>query len=245
MIGRENLARVVVLGSFLAIFLMVAALVGLAQGPNSAASTAAEKAFNIILPVLAGWVGTVLAFYFSAASQERASQSLDNAVNQVGGGSGSGKRVSEVMIPFTQILGTEEIGDGKSILAMTLVMLKEKFNSKVGNVKITRLIFHQNGVFRYIFHESIVNAFLVSTVSDVNRLKEGTLADLLADPDITKQVSTLVAFVPAYATLAEARNALDRVSGAQDIIVTTSGQAGTPILGWLSNVDLIKAMPEK
>ena len=35
---------------------------------------------SAILPVLAGWVGTVLAFYFSASSHERTSSSLDKVI---------------------------------------------------------------------------------------------------------------------------------------------------------------------
>jgi len=48
--GRDRLARMVVVGSFLTLFLLVAALISLA---NSSASNAADKAFNSILPALA------------------------------------------------------------------------------------------------------------------------------------------------------------------------------------------------
>src|SRR4029434_2220310 len=104
--GRDRLVRIVVVGAVLTLFLLCATLVSLAQGPNAAASTAAEKAFNVILPVLAGWVGTVLAFYFSAASQEHTNAILDRAIRRVGGSSSApGMRVSERMIPFQLIFG--------------------------------------------------------------------------------------------------------------------------------------------
>ncbi|MFZ0608681.1 MAG: hypothetical protein WAM75_13535, partial [Xanthobacteraceae bacterium] len=83
--GRDRIAGTVVLGSFFTLFLLVIALVGLAQSSNTAASDAAKNAFNTILPVLAGWVGTVLAFYFSSASLERTSATLDKAIAQSGG----------------------------------------------------------------------------------------------------------------------------------------------------------------
>jgi hypothetical protein len=64
--GRQRLANMVVIGSFLTIFLLVAMLLAIAQLGGSRASDLAEKAFNAVLPVLASWVGTVLAFFFSA-----------------------------------------------------------------------------------------------------------------------------------------------------------------------------------
>ena len=38
----------------------------------------------------------------------------------------------------------------------------------------------------------------------------------------------------ASATLVDAKAALDKVAGAQDIIVTGSGSATAPLLGWLA-----------
>jgi hypothetical protein len=93
----------VVIGSFLTIFLLVGALLSIAEwnSANSGASQLAEKTFNVILPVLASWVGTVLAFYFSAQSLDRASASFDNAISATR--PGDGKKASEVMVPYGQI----------------------------------------------------------------------------------------------------------------------------------------------
>ena len=64
--GRDRLARYVVVGSFLTIFLLCSVMVALRDDKDTA--IIAKDAFNVILPVLAGWVGTVLAFYFSSAN---------------------------------------------------------------------------------------------------------------------------------------------------------------------------------
>jgi hypothetical protein len=68
------------------------------------------------------------------------------------------------------------------------------------------------------------------------------LQNFLAIDDYRSQVTKLVAFVTASATLAQAKAALDAVSGAQDIIVTTTGDANGQMFGWITNVDLIKAL---
>jgi hypothetical protein len=65
---RDYLAQYVVIGSFLTLFLLIAAVLGVAQLGGKETADLADKTFTTVLPVLAGWVGAVLAFYFSAQS---------------------------------------------------------------------------------------------------------------------------------------------------------------------------------
>jgi len=237
--GRDRLAIYVVVGSFLTLFLLVGTLVGLAQAESSAAEVA-KNAFTAILPVLAGWVGTVLAFYFSAASQERTSASLDKVIDQAGGRPGPGAMVSEKMIPYAAIV-KRELGDvgGKTITPKDIPLsdLDEEFERKLPNGgTVSRLPFVEKGVFKYVLHAATLNAFKVKSPDGK------TFADLLADEEMLRQISKLLVFVSAATTIADAKAALDKVNGAQDIIVTGSGNATEPMLGWLSNVDLIKAI---
>jgi hypothetical protein len=51
-----------------------------------------------------------------------------------------------------------------------------------------------------------------------------------------------VAFVSGAATLADAKAAMDGIPGAQDIIVTKTGDATGDMIGWISNVDLVKLL---
>jgi hypothetical protein len=242
LLERYRLARWVVIGSFLTLFLLVGALIGLAQG-NKDVADAAKSAFSTILPVLAGWVGTVLAFYFSAASQERTSASLDKAISQSGpGGGGPGKLVSEKMLPLSSIVGLQKLeekeGGAKEI---PIEELKKAFDATLPNgAKVTRLLFVEGGVFKYILHIGALNAFLVKTQSAEQRPTK--FGDMLNDEETLHQISKLVVFVSAAATLGDAKAALDKVSGAQDIIVTGTGNSTDPMLGWLSNVDLTKAL---
>jgi hypothetical protein len=242
LLGRDRLARLVVVGSFLTIFLLVAALLGLAQSGSQPASEAAKSAFNAILPVLAGWVGTVLAYYFSAASQERTSQSLDKAINKAGDGTDPASPVSEKMTPLSSIVGLQKLEDTKPS-AISIADLQKAFEKTLPNgAKVTRLLFTEKGIFRYVVHGSELNAFIVKNPGAVAADSKMSFADMLADEATLRQISKLVVFVAADATLADAKAALDKVNGAQDIIVTGSGNATDPMLGWLSNVDLIKAL---
>jgi hypothetical protein len=231
--GRNRIARTVVLGSFLTLFLLIIAVVGLAETSNTGASDAAKTALNSILPVLAGWVGTVLAFYFSSASLERTSATLDKAIAQSGGGADQSTLVSDQMIPLSKIAAIQKLDDTNTPAKISIATLKSTFNDFV-----TRILFIENGVFKYILHVGTLNAFLVGKDGNAAQL---TFADMLLDPDVLNQISKLVIFVSGTTTLADAKAALDQVPGAQDIIVTATGKATDPMLGWLSNVDLIKA----
>lgn len=243
LLGRDRLARLVVIGSFLTLFLLVSALIGLAQSDNTTASDSAKNAFSAILPVLAGWVGTVLAFYFSAASQERTSASLDKVISRSGGGPGPSTLVSRTMIAFSSIAALQKLEDkdGSRPKDISISKLQQAFEQALPNgTKVTRLLFvDSDGVFKYVLHIGTLNAFIVK-----QQVTGGaaTFADMLADPETLHQISKLVVFVSASASLGDAKGALEKVRGAQDIIVTAAGNATEPMLGWLSNVDLIKAL---
>lgn len=237
---RHRIAGLVVLGSFFTLFLLIGAVIGIAvvQG-NTAAATVAEKTFNSILPVLAGWVGTVLAFYFSAQSLERTSTSLDQVLRQAGGPKGANTRVTEKMRPVGAILNLIDL-DKTPAATIKLEDLQKQFVvAGEGGPIVTRLVVLEKGVFRHLLHQATLNAFLVKTG---NVTASMTFEDLLQDRESADQISKLVAFVSAGSTLAEARAALSAVSGAQDIIVTSNGKAAEPVLGWLTNVALIKAL---
>jgi len=239
-LGRDRLARLVVVGSFLTLFLLAGVLIAMSQGSNKEAATAASNAFNAILPVLAGWVGTVLAFYFSSANQEDTNAILDRTIGRVAGGSTAlGALVSEKMIPASKIFGLRHL-DQTPPDQITIKDLQDDFARKLPNgAAVTRLLFVDNAVFKFVLHGATLNAFLVGSPTDATT---GSFDLLLKDSEIAAQITKLVVFVAATATLADAKTALDKVAGAQDIIVTPTGNATEPMLGWLSNVDLTKAI---
>jgi hypothetical protein len=250
--GRNRLALLVVVGSFLTLFLLIATLSG------SNVSTTAQNVFNSILPVLAGWVGTVLAFYFSAASQESTSASLNQAIAKAGLGTESGTLVSEKMIPFPSIFKLRNLKDTGPDKILILELRKDFEATLPNGAALSRLLFVEGSVFKYVLHVGTLNAFIVKTqlplavatplsgatsaAAASPSLDQLTFADLLEDQNIHNQISKLVVFVSTNTTMGDAKAALDKVNGAQDIIVTASGNATEPMLGWLSNVDLTKAL---
>jgi hypothetical protein len=238
-LSRDRLARLVVMGSFLTLFLMVSALLYLAAlGTNQKAIDVADKAFTTILPVLAGWVGTVLAYFFSAQNLERTSASLDKAMDQASGTPPTppSTPIYGKMIKLEDIKKLQDLS-GKKLTDFPLTDLQQAFKGAEPDPPASRLLFLLDKKFRYIMHSSVLNAFLVSHTQP-----NLTLQDIADDPESLRQISRMVAFVSGSATLADAKAAMDAVAGAQDIIVTTTGDANGDVIGWLSNVDLVKAL---
>lgn len=232
---RYRLARAVVVGTFLAIFALVFALLVIAQHGSTAVQGVADKTFNIVLPVLAAWMSTVLAFYFSAQTQERTIASLDRLISQAAGTTTPATTVAPpVSIAFGSIKSLFDLAKQ----APAEILLKELQTRFQGTDAVSRLVFHRGGVFCYVLHVATLNKYLVKHPPPPDQ----TFADLLKDDESVRAISKLVAFVKASATLAEAKTALEAVPGAQDVIVTDTGDPTRPMVGWLTNVDLVKKL---
>lgn len=238
--GRDRLARTVVIGSFFTIFLLVATIIAVKNSENQELSKTADNAFNAILPVLAGWVGTVLAFYFSSASQERTALTLERALNSNFSGD-SGPTVGEKMIPTISIEEIQKLEtfQPEKVLLSEFSQIFTKKNSN--NIPISRIIFTNNNVFRHLVHKSVLDEFLSSYKNET----PAKLSDFLNDQSVLAKISDQVIFVGIGMPLTKAKETLDSLPRAQDIIVTANGNKNAPMLGWLSNVDLLKALEAK
>ena len=65
--------------------------------------------------------------------------------------------------------------------------------------------------------------------------------DVAIYPKFGDLAKKAVAFVCADKTLADAKEAMDRVTGCQDVFVTRTGAPDEPIVGWVTNVEFAKA----
>ena len=67
-----------------------------------------------------------------------------------------------------------------------------------------------------------------------------TVADLVADPARAELLRTSFGTVPESATLAEAKAALEQGRDREDVFVTRSGGRDEPVLGWITDNDLVR-----
>ncbi len=55
-------------------------------------------------------------------------------------------------------------------------------------------------------------------------------------------ITKYVKFVAVTGSLADAKRAMESIEGSQDVMVTASGQYSEAIIGWITNVEIVKVL---
>lgn len=193
------------------------------------------------LPVVAGWVGTVLAFYYGrenfdagTKSVTTAAQALTSKEKLAGTVIGTlGKAISEVnVLP----LDTTEISVAK---ATDLGTVKDAFKDKKEPDKMyERLPILLKGDLPFmVLHRSTLNAFLIEKGGqDPKGFK---LQDLFDTVNYLPNDSFVV--VGPNATAAQAKEEMEKIAHCSDVFVTTDGKKTGAVTRWITNVDLFQA----
>jgi len=98
-----------------------------------------------------------------------------------------------------------------------------------------------------VIHQSLIYKFLADRSIDAMKAKQPfdaeryTLKDLLAASGMKELVQDSLAYVAKGAMLSDAKERMDRTPNCQDIFVTEHGQAGEPVLGWLTDTEVRRA----
>jgi hypothetical protein len=241
LLGRER--RFVTKFLLVSCFVTLLALAGMCIFADTKAEQK-EKVFNIILPVLGTWVGTLLAFYFSRENFESATKSVANIAGRL-------TNMDKLRtVPVVQ----------KMIPRKDITTLSDELNRKQGSLtlkeitgymeeqRISRLpIFEDNWAFKYIIHKSAVDEFKSARVNNppqgatIDSLARLTLGDMLAEEKYRRLFTSSVGITPVTATLADAKQKMDNIPDCDDVFVTETGDKREPVLGWITNDVLIES----
>lgn len=212
---------------------ILALLISLAvynAGDNKA--EAAKDVLNAVLPLLASWVGTVLAYYYSRENLSAATRNATEMAQQL---SGAEKlqilRVRDAMIPVDRI-DTMRVDD-RTPLADIIDFLHKRSRQRLP-------IFSERSVVRFIVHLSTINAFISRCALEKRPLDGLTFGDLIAEPAHAELLRTSFGVVGETATLAEAKAALEQGRDREDVFITRSGGRDEPVLGWITDNDLVR-----
>ena len=253
---RSQLARI--LTTWALIFLAFVATVALIVAgfysystPQGDAATAKERAavfFDLvkyllatILPVVAGWVGTVLAFYYGKENFEAGTKSVTTAAQALT----SKEKLATTMVATmgmarsafnALVLDTADVNVAKTT---DLQKVKEGFkNTKEPEKMYERLpILLKGDVPFMVLHRSTLNAYLVDAAD--KDPKNSTLANLFTTVKYLPNDS-FVAVAPD-ATAALAKTEMEKIANCSDIFVTSDGKKTGVVTRWITNVDLFKA----
>lgn len=238
---RDWLAIIIILASVVA--LCIVASIAIATAASGQESKIAQLIFSALLPLFGTWVGTVLAFYFSRENYEVAAnfakETFLSAHERL-----SSTLVRDAMVPFQQIAAyvlaspNPTTFDGVNLSAVKTAMQQYKRIPVWDDKRKLVAVVH---------HEPLVS-FLFDAGSD-NALKQALKNKLPNDvvfgdvkihrKQLYDQFKQLIAFVPESASLAEAKKEMEGVERCQDVFVTKSGSSKEPVLGWVTNNEII------
>jgi hypothetical protein len=219
-------------------------------GYNSATTKTAESSrefietakyiFAAVVPVVAAWVGTVMAFYFGKENYRAAAESVSQIAKQLTSQEKLGQTRAQEIGKAIDDVAPLRLGPSDTIATITLDKLEAKMKAKAPPFE--RLpILSANGAPLMVVHRSVLNDFLLNKkMADPGKNgADYNLSDLVKDyPWLTENS---FATVPAGASAADAKAAMERVKGCADVFVTTDGTAASAVIRWITNVDLLQA----
>lgn len=228
---RSLLTNRVVRYGFLFLFLMSLStiLISLLPLDNEDGNDSVETAkwvFSSIVPLIASWVGAVMAFYFGRDNYDAATQNVlalnretldDLSVENI-------MIITKTIVSLKVDTGEEEQKELNDIL----VLYKQIDKDRVP-------VFYKNNKPRFIIHRSTISDFLQKN-TNAKKLNLDTLLNAEGNKNMFRH-NTEKGFVTVSrnTTLSVAMKKMEQLNGCQDIFVTENGEENGVVLGWLTN----------
>lgn len=224
--NRNTLAYSVLLFSTFAITGL--AIFSVVRSPDEA-----KDIFNAVLPVFSPWVGTILAFYFGRENFESANEQVRVLVEKLGPEERTKSPVRTIMRPVDQIT-LFRINENISENNISLTKIQEKF---VGSVSRLPIVDKDNKP-KYMIHQSRVDQFLLSTENNDPTLEN--FLSTLQSRGLNFGLNSGFVIVPEITEISISKQKMESFAGCQDIFITKKGTPDEPLIGWISNVRLMK-----
>ena len=202
--------------------------------------------FMAVLPIMSGWVGGVLGFYFS----DLAAEARGHQVMQAQGGVAFAERlrqvpVTEVMVDKDRIKkvilktgpgNDDRLGAGNVFSELIDVVSKKGFTRAP--------MFTQKGAdiyFHAMAHESVIFRYEAKIRAEGKTPDKVSIAEFLESELYLERAAGSTEFVSRSATLEDAKAKMQgNVRGAQDVFITNTGDKNSPVVGWITNVDILR-----
>jgi hypothetical protein len=206
--------------------LLVLGVIGILVNPAQNTMTI----FNIVLPVIATWVGTVLAFYFGQKNFEAASEQTRALVQHFSPEQVGNALVTALMRPIDQ-MDYFPIPEGKDDKDIKLADVNAKFSDKVARLAIL----DSEKAPKYMIHRSRIDNFNASPGKPKGT---DTLDDFIAfERGKNHEYGATHGFVvvSSQTLVADAKKQMDQCENCQDIFITEMGTVNEPLIGWISD----------
>lgn len=192
--------------------------------------------FTTVLPVVATWVGTVLAFYFGSENFRQAAQSTREVL---GDRLGTTKKIADVMVPYERIarLNAENETDAETTLTMLdvihtlsaaaprVIVFNSKTQTPIYVIRSASPPMPANWVTPdYAAGSALPADAKLKAYLDANKNRDDARKFQFIDENATPEA------------------ALDKMkkAGIDDLFITKDGQSSSRVLGWVATPDLLK-----
>ena len=196
------------------------------------------------ITALAGLVGM-----FHKKATDKLKEVFDSLFRSKEGGGDEQRRdklvaqtiVDKVMIPLGKIKSIKITAEKNE----DTITLDEIYLMYEGVVTRVPVLTEQNAV-KYVIHQSLLFQYIArKNVESANNqqifdIKKTFLKDFLGHTGIIEMVGNSFAFIKQTATVEDAKIAMESVKNCQDVFITETGNADSPVIGWLTNVDISK-----
>jgi len=189
--------------------------------------------FNIVLPVMASWVGTILAFYFGKENFESANKSVRDMIERISPEQREQSLVKAIMRNITNTV-YYQFAKGKTNKDVKVSELRDLLKGNISRL----LILDSEDKPKYIIHDSRFSAYLL----DGGKATD-TLEQFIAYHDkkrISFGLNKGFIMVSEDTTLGDAKKKLQQNPSCQDIFITKNGTEKEPLSGWISNIRMEK-----
>jgi hypothetical protein len=201
-------------------------------------SANAQNVFNILVPVVASWVGTVLAFYFGRDNYESANREMRQLVRELTPDERAKEPVTSIM-RLGANLTSIRLSDGAEVDVYTIQDLKYRYVGQISRLPIL----NPDGTVLYLIHQSRVDQFLANGGALTDTLASFVAARAGEPFPIRFDYGHGFLTVSPTATLADVKGEIDRIESVQDVFVTADGSPRSEMLGWVSNIRLSRFLP--
>jgi hypothetical protein len=221
--NRTILTLIIVSSGIVLIALLALIIILLASDEEQFES--AKWVFNAIIPLIASWIGTVIAFYFGRENFESATRQAMALTRETL----DDLSVENIMINVKTIVyrKIDEADDTKSLLNPIITLYKDIDKDRIpifSPLLKPRFVIQRSTMIDYINSKQ-------STKPDLN------LKDMLNDnpKKFSFEASEGFVVVSRTNTVEEALNKMNSIKGCQDVFVTDSGKETGEVIGWLTN----------
>jgi len=185
----------------------------------------AQNVLNSVLPLFGTWVGTVLAYYFSRENFEAASISTERLVRQLT----PEERLRSTPVANVMIKSIFSISDLSAKVENVFNQLATKEDKRY------LPILQPSGALEALLYREGLMSYLYG-MPEADRPGK-TIGDLLKEKPELKRTP---AYIREAGTLAEAKEALEKIENCKVVLVTKSGASTDPVVGLLTSTDISK-----